>query len=72
MESPKTGIAILALLATVTVLGAALGWQLRSPQRLPEAPAAPPDVRPAAPPDVRPASDGSEAPGATNAIQPAR
>lgn len=61
MESPKTGIAILALLATVTVLGAALGWQLRSPQRLPEAP-----------PDVRPASDGSEAPGATNAIQPAR
>lgn len=64
MESPKTGIAILALLATVTVLGAALGWQLRSPQRLPEAPAAPPDVRPA--------SDGSEAPGATNAIQPAR
>lgn len=69
MESPKTGIAILALLATVTVLGAALGWQLRSPQRLPESPAA---SAVEAPPDVRPASDGSEAPGATNAIQPAR
>ncbi|WP_157651201.1 hypothetical protein [Dechloromonas denitrificans] len=69
MESPRTGIAILALLAAATGLGAALGWQLRSPQHIPEAKLAPPV---GVPPDVRPGSDGSEYPGATNAIQPVR
>lgn len=32
MESLKTGIAILALLAAVTLAGAALGWQVRVQQ----------------------------------------
>jgi len=63
MESPKTGIAILALLVTVTMLGAGLGWQIRTQQRLPETTVAPPDVRPA--------SGGSEPPAAMNLIQPA-
>lgn len=69
MESPKTGIAILALLVTVTALGAALGWQLRLSQRVPEAKLAPPVE---APPDIRPASGGSEVPGVTNAVLLAR
>ena len=29
MESPKTGILILVIVALVTVIGAFLGWQLR-------------------------------------------
>jgi len=64
MESPKTGVAILVLLSTVTMLGAGFGWQIRTQQRVPETTVAPPDVRPA--------SDGNEPAAATNASLPAR
>lgn len=43
MESRKTGIAILALLAAVTLAGAALGWQIRLQQGLPGNKVVPPE-----------------------------